>query len=298
MLSFLAILAGALIALTVVQNGDLALYFGNYLGTVMVHVVGLATILAVLLARRTPIRWDRKTPWYAYFGGVLGVLTVLGCNRSFATLGVSVSVAMLLLGQTAMGAAVDQFGLFGAEKRPFAAAHVLSFVLIAGGIGVMLVGYSGGGTLMLLVAALVGANTVVCRYLNTLYARRNGLPMGTLANYVTGLLAALLVLLIMGEPMAARPVGALTFRTVAMFLGGAVGVGLIQISIHITPRMPAFVSTLLIFVSQLGTGLLLDYLLTGAFSATKLLGGLMVMLGLWHYGWVSRRTEARVAGEA
>lgn len=298
MLSFLAILAGVLIALTVVQNGDLALYFGNYRGTVMVHVVGLVTIVAVLLIRRTPIRWDRKTPWYAYFGGVLGVLTVLGCNRSFATLGVSVSVAMLLLGQTVMGAAVDQFGLFGAQKRPFAPAHVLSFVLIAGGIGVMLVGFSGSGALMLPVAALVGANTVVCRYLNTLYARRNGLPMGTLANYVMGLLAALLVLLVMGEPMAAKPVEALTFRTAAMFLGGAVGVGLIQVSIYITPRMPAFVSTLLIFVSQLGTGLLLDYLLTGAFSVTKLLGGLLVMLGLWHYGWVSRRAEAHAAVEA
>ncbi len=136
--SMLAILAGVLIAVTVVQNGDLAQYFGNYLGTVLVHVVGLFTILAVLAARRTPLRWDRHTPWYAYLGGVLGVLTVLGSNISFAGLGVSVAVAMMLLGQTAMGAAVDQFGLFGAQRRPFKPAHILSFALIAGGVGVML----------------------------------------------------------------------------------------------------------------------------------------------------------------
>lgn len=138
MLAMLAVLGGALIAVTVVQNGDLALVFGNYRGTVIVHIVGLATILLWLLVRRERFRWDRATPWYAYLGGALGVLTVLGCNRSFATLGISVSVAMLLAGQAVMGAAVDQFGLFGAEKRPFEPAHAFSFLLIAAGVGVML----------------------------------------------------------------------------------------------------------------------------------------------------------------
>jgi len=139
MLAFLAMVSGALIAITVVQNGDLALYMGNYPATVLVHLVGLVTILLVLLIRREPLRWNRHTPWYGYFGGVLGVLTVLGCNLSFAALGVSVSVAMMLLGQTLMGAAVDQFGLFGARRRPFRPAHLISFTLIVGGIAVMLI---------------------------------------------------------------------------------------------------------------------------------------------------------------
>lgn len=152
--------------------------------------------------------------------------------------------------------------------------------------------------MMLFVAALVGANTVVCRYLNAMYARHNTLPMGTLANYVTGLTTALVALLIMGEPAAPAPVGALTFRTVAMFLGGAVGVGLIQISIYITPRMPAFWATLLIFLSQLGTGLVLDFALTGAFGVTKLLGGLLVLLGLCHYAWVGRRDARNASATA
>jgi transporter family-2 protein len=137
MLAFLAIVSGALIAITVVQNGDLALYMGNYLATVLVHLVGLITILLVLAIRRDPFRRDRTTPWYGYFGGVLGVLTVLGSNMSFAALGVSVSVAMMLLGQTLMGVAVDQFGLFGAERRPFKPQHLISVGLIVGGVAVM-----------------------------------------------------------------------------------------------------------------------------------------------------------------
>ena len=146
--------------------------------------------------------------------------------------------------------------------------------------------------MMLFIAALVGANTVVCRYLNAIYARHNGLPMGTLINYVIGLGTALLVLLVMGDSAAIQPIGALTFSTVTMFLGGAVGVVMIQILIHITPRMPAFLATLLIFLSQLGMGLLLDFLITGDFSAGKFIGGLMVLLGLCHYAWVGRHTVA------
>lgn len=138
MVTLLAVISGVLIALTVVQNGDLALYFGNYRGTAMVHAVGLVAILVWLWLRRERFLWRRETPWYAYMGGVLGVLTVLGCNLTFAALGVSVSVAMMLLGQTLMGVAVDQFGLFGAKKRPFQPGHLISFALIVGGIALML----------------------------------------------------------------------------------------------------------------------------------------------------------------
>lgn len=144
--------------------------------------------------------------------------------------------------------------------------------------------------LIAVLAVLVGANTVLCRYLNAIYAQRNGLNMGTLINYITGLVTALMVLLVFGDPMAPQPVGALTFRTVMMFLGGALGVAMIQILIYITPRMPAFWGTVMIFISQLGAGLVLDYTLSGTFSLGKLLGGLMVLLGLWHYAWVGKRS--------
>ena len=145
---------------------------------------------------------------------------------------------------------------------------------------------------MIFVAILVGANTVLCRYLNSMYARRNGLSMGTLINYITGLTASLVVLLIVGDPAAVQTVGVLDFRKVMMFLGGAFGVALVQILIYITPRMPAFLGTVLVFISQLGAGLLLDYWMTGTFSLGKFIGGAMVLLGLAHYAWVGRKAAA------
>lgn len=146
--------------------------------------------------------------------------------------------------------------------------------------------------MLVFIAILVGANIVLSRYLNALYAQHNGLSMGTLANYATGLITSLIALLVMGEPSAITLPAQATFRTVVMFLGGLVGVVMVQTSIYITPRLPALMMTLLMIISQLGTGLLLDWLLTGVFSPGKLLGGALVLLGLWHYAWVGRRSQS------
>ncbi len=146
--------------------------------------------------------------------------------------------------------------------------------------------------IIVILIMLVGANTVLCRYLNAYSDRYNGLSMSTLANYVTGLATAFAVLLIFGDSTAVLSVGALSFRKVMMFLGGFFGVALVELCIYITPRLPAFLGTVLIFVSQLAAGLAIDYILSGSISVGKMLGGALVLLGLAHYTWVGRRTAA------
>ena len=99
---------------------------------------GLLSLLLWLALRRVPFRWDRHTPWYGYLGGVMGVVTVLGANTCVASLGVTVPVAMMLVGQTLAGLAIDQFGFFGAIRRPLRPAHGVSLLLIAAGVAVLL----------------------------------------------------------------------------------------------------------------------------------------------------------------
>ncbi len=138
----------------------------------------------------------------------------------------------------------------------------------------------------------IGGITVVTRYLNTRFASYNGLSMGTLFNYVTGLTASLLVWLIFGDPASVVPPESVNLRTVAMFFGGMFGVVMVQLFIYVTPRLPAFLGTILLVVSQLGFGLVLDWILSGVFSPGKTLGALMVLLGLAHYAWVNARRNA------
>ncbi len=142
--------------------------------------------------------------------------------------------------------------------------------------------------IMVLVAILTGVNIVLCRFLNAGSAQRNGLSMSTLMNYVVGLFTSLLVLWISAEAGGFRlPWDGIS--SLPVYLGGTVGVATILLSNYLTPRLPAFLLTLLIFIAQLLSALALDYLLAGDFSIGKLLGGLLVLLGLWHYQWVHKK---------
>jgi bacterial/archaeal transporter family-2 protein len=138
----------------------------------------------------------------------------------------------------------------------------------------------------------IGGITVVCRYLNTRFASYNGLSMGTLANYVSGLTVSLLAWLVFGDSSVIKPLGAVSFQTTIMFFGGAFGVVMVTMFIYVTPRLPAFLGTILMVVSQLGFGLVLDLFLSGTFSLGKTLGALMVLLGLGHYAWVNARKNS------
>lgn len=142
--------------------------------------------------------------------------------------------------------------------------------------------------MIILIAIFTGANIVLCRFLNAGSSEKNGLNMSTLMNYITGLLTSLLVLWFSGEVGGFR----LEWNGVSslvIYAGGTVGMITILLSNYLTPRLPAFLLTLLIFVSQLLTALLLDFFLTGFFSMGKLVGGLLVLIGLLHYQWVHRR---------
>ena len=145
---------------------------------------------------------------------------------------------------------------------------------------------------MLLIAIFTGINIVLCRFLNAGSAQKNGLSMSTLMNYITGLVTSVIVFCLSKEESG------LAFQwnglyTLLIFTGGVSGVITIFLSNFLTPRLPAFLLTLLIFISQLLTAFLLDYLVSGVLSIGKLIGGLLVLLGLWHYQWVHKRHSAQ-----
>ncbi len=129
----------------------------------------------------------------------------------------------------------------------------------------------------LLFGILSGATIVVARMCNAELGNRIGNYKSTFYNYTTGLLGAILLLYATG--------GALfpfSFRegSIIMYLGGLIGVCNMIVSNYITPKMSAYVLTLLIFISQLASGLVIDALTGMPVSIGKIAGGILVLLGL------------------
>lgn len=142
MLSFLmAALAGAAMALQGTFNTAAAKQIGVVENTLIVHAVGLLTIGVVLLLGFGKGDFSRlgAVPPYGWLGGVLSAVIIFAVIAGMSKLGVGNATAIIILFQVTMALLIDSFGLFGAEKVPFAWVRLFGILLLV--VGTKLVFY-------------------------------------------------------------------------------------------------------------------------------------------------------------
>lgn len=134
---FISVFTGVILAVMVSLNGGVSSASGNYASSVIIHFVGLIGIIAVLFITKSKIKNLKGIPFYTFIGGLIGILTVLFTNTSFASLGVSLTVSLSLLGQLFTSLIVDHFGYFNLPVNKFNKKKILGFIIIIIGIYVM-----------------------------------------------------------------------------------------------------------------------------------------------------------------
>lgn len=137
MYNFLSLLIGAIIAIMVAINGELSGGLGNYLSLVIIHLVGFITILGIMFYKKMKISFRNGLPLYLYSAGAISVFTVMFNNLSFAALGVSIPVALGLLGQIITSLAFDHYGFLGMPKIRFNKKKFIGLSIIIIGISIM-----------------------------------------------------------------------------------------------------------------------------------------------------------------
>jgi len=126
--------SGAAVAIQGPINSLLNRNVGLIESTFVNFVVGaFVSGAAVLLFGTGDLRKLTGAPLYSMIGGILGVLIVTGVVLTIQRLGVAAGAAALIVSQLLVAAAVDHYGLFGAERQP---VSVSTFV----GIGMLIVG--------------------------------------------------------------------------------------------------------------------------------------------------------------
>ncbi len=132
------LIIGALIAVMVFFNGTLAGYTDSMFSVLVVHIVGITAItLIVVFKREKTVAGSGRLPVIFFCGGILGVLLTYLNNICIASLGVSLTLALGLVGQSAMSCAIDHFGLFGAATSRFNPKKLIGFGLCFAGVAVM-----------------------------------------------------------------------------------------------------------------------------------------------------------------
>ncbi len=133
-----AILSGILIAVMVSINGVLDGYLGGFSTLVVFHFIGLCTLIVILMVKKEKIKLSKEIPFYLYLGGAIGVGMVFSNIVCFNALGVSLTLALGIVGQISFATLIDHYGLLGMTKHPFQKGKIIGFVIIFLGIVLMM----------------------------------------------------------------------------------------------------------------------------------------------------------------
>ena len=137
---------------------------------------------------------------------------------------------------------------------------------------------AGAMALAVILSVLSGFTVVLARMINGLLAGKCGTAYSTLMNYITGLVGCAVLFAVSGFHVA--PYVPARKTDWLMYLGGPVGTIGVQLANVVTPKLPALQMSLLLFVGQIFTGMLLDAMV-GKFSMGMLVGGVAVAAGMW-----------------
>ena len=132
-----ALVIGTLITLMLFANGNLQTAFGTSRAMVIIHATGTLAVLAYLLAKRASFKPTEKVKPYLYLVGAMGVLLVFFNVTTVTAIGLTLSIALGLVGQIIASSVVDHYGLFALEKRRWNMKKLSGLTLITAGIAVM-----------------------------------------------------------------------------------------------------------------------------------------------------------------
>lgn len=132
--------AGTAMALQGAFNTAAGKVIGITENTLVVHVVGALTVGVLLLFGMGKGDFSRfgEIPWYGYLGGILSAVIIFAVIAAMNKLGVGNATAVIILFQISAALLIDTFGLFGAEKLPFAWTRLLGVILLLAGTKLVL----------------------------------------------------------------------------------------------------------------------------------------------------------------
>lgn len=138
-----AIGIGVLISFMLLANGALQQSFGAVWSLLIIHGVGTLVLLAILLPRRSAFAGAGRVSPALWSVGALGVLLVFLNNQTVAAIGLSLTIALGVVGQLVVSSLVDHLGLFGIAQRRTDPRKLLGLAVILAGIAVMATGPGG-----------------------------------------------------------------------------------------------------------------------------------------------------------
>lgn len=275
--AFILFLSGGLIALMLAVNGQLSQAVSLAPTLILIHLSGLlASLLLLPIDKPQPAK---KVPLYLYSAGLIGVGLTFADLACVTALGVTMTLAIKLMGQLVGAFLLDLTGLTGSRRSVSRRSQGLTLLIAALGCLMMLDLKALSGWFIWL-AFGSGMLQSLTALLNAELGSRIGNFKSVSFNFLTGLLGSLPLLLF----SAAAPTELLTAMSSLPFYllagGGLLAVLVVSSRTLCFKHVSMLNATLLLLMGQLGFGSLLDLYLGLTLRPTLLAGGLVMLLGL------------------
>lgn len=135
----LAFNIGVIIAVMISINGLLSEVVGTYFSNLIYQLIGLIVILITAIFSKREKIILKAIPLMFFLPGIFSVISVVLNNVCFSALGVTLTLALSMLGQLVMSNLVDHFGLFNMPIIKFKKEKIIGFLIISLGIVVMII---------------------------------------------------------------------------------------------------------------------------------------------------------------
>ena len=147
--------------------------------------------------------------------------------------------------------------------------------------------------LMILLAMFGGVLTTLSMVVSSTIAKKIGLIQSTIIHYIGGLIGGVFILIGMGSSSAPSIID-MSRMPLYIFLGGVIGVIVVYTSNIVIPKIPVVYSTLLMFSGQMLCAIIIDAIVMGDFSWKKLLGAIIVVLGIFYNSKIDAKESEAV----
>ncbi|WP_142413642.1 DMT family transporter [Hathewaya massiliensis] len=295
-----ALIIGIILSFMVTFNGVLFGKTNLILSLLIINFVGLISSYILLKIKKEKKTSFKNIPLYLFSGGILSAVVVASNSLSFNALGISLSTALTLLGQSIASTIIDNFGLFGMKKVSFNVKKLPGFFVTILGISSFFIFRGENSTLnkgsiffiifIIAISLISGAFVIISMVINSRLGSKIGVMHSTFMNYFVGFSILLLVFLLSYKSNI-NNITLLNSVPIWAYLGGILGVLVVALSNVVIPKIPAIYSTLLIFIGQLYTGIIIEFFMDKTFSPWKLLGGFFITLGMLFNLYMDRKVS-------
>lgn len=269
---------GSFVTLMATFNSQLALHSGQLFSLLVFHLCGFAFIRIIRTLSRKE-KMVENAPFYLYLGGVVGVLVVYLNNLCFIKLGASVTISMIMMGQTIGSVLTDATGFLNMTKHRFRKKKLIGLSLMAIGILTMVDQWQ-MDYLYIFLSLLTGFLVLLSILLNSQLGLKLGVLRATQTNYLAGLCTIVGIIVLTDVQLTGLLDNIFDIHPAFLFGGGICGV-LVVIGFNtVVPKIPAVYTTVLMFLGQILAGLSIDFYIHNTLSIRLVVGCVIVFGGL------------------